>query len=88
MPAGQSETRQKSSTAQQLQVLKKRAERAEHARDIALSLLADWVARVQCVGTGWDDWDEAYKEAAYRESPIRAELDAAIAEAEKTYTYR
>lgn len=38
----------------------------------------------QCVdenGTGWDDWDEHYKDAMYRPGPLRERLDKAILEA-------
>jgi hypothetical protein len=51
----------------------------------AVAMLADWCARVEHVGTGWDDWDEAYKDARYRPCAIRAELDAAIASAAREY---
>jgi len=47
----------------------------------ALRMLADWCVAVDVNGTGWDDWDEHYKDAMYREGPLRSQLDAAIAEA-------
>ncbi len=56
----------------------------EAERDEAVRMLAEWVAMVER-GTGWDDWDEGYKDAAYRPSIIRALLDAAIVEARKLY---
>lgn len=43
-------------------------------RDEAIAMLADWVARVSECGAGWDDWDEAYKDAAYRPCGIRERL--------------
>ncbi len=49
--------------------------------DTALGMLADWCVAVNVNGTGWDDWDEYYKDAAYRDGPLRAMLDKAIAEA-------
>ncbi len=49
--------------------------------DIALAMLAEWCVAVDENGAGWDDWDEYYKDAMYRPGPLRAELDAAIAEA-------
>lgn len=49
--------------------------------DTALCMLADWCVAVDENGTGWDDWDEYYKDAMYREGPLRAQLDKAIAEA-------
>lgn len=45
---------------------------------IAIEMLAYWVASIEKSGTGWDDWDEAYKDAAYRDNPIRADLDVQI----------
>ena len=49
--------------------------------DTALGMLADWCVSVDVNGTGWDDWDECYKDAMYRPGPLREELDKAIAEA-------
>lgn len=56
------------------------AERGE-----AVRMLADWVARVSEVGSGWDDWDEAYKNAGYRPCGIRAILDLEIERAKERY---
>ena len=47
-------------------------------RDMAVNLLAAWCVAIDQNGTGWDDWDEHYKEAMYRPGPLRALLDAAI----------
>lgn len=47
----------------------------------ALAMLAGWCVAVDENGTGWDDWDEYYKDAMYRDGPLRARLDKAIAEA-------
>ena len=49
--------------------------------DTALGMLADWCVAVDENGAGWDDWDEHYKEAMYRECPLRMQLDTAIAAA-------
>jgi hypothetical protein len=49
--------------------------------DTALGMLADWCVAVDVNGTGWDDWDKHYKDAMYRDGPLRAMLDKAIAEA-------
>lgn len=49
--------------------------------DIALGMLAEWCVAVDVNGSGWDDWDEHYKDAMYRPGPLREKLDAAIAEA-------
>lgn len=51
---------------------------AEEKLEIALKMLADWCVAVDENGTGWDDWDEHYKDAMYRDGPLRADLDAAI----------
>jgi hypothetical protein len=45
----------------------------------ALGLLAAWCVAIERNGSGWDDWDEHYKDAAYRPGPLRKQLDAAIA---------
>jgi hypothetical protein len=45
----------------------------------ALGLLAAWCCAIERNGTGWDDWDEYYKDAAFRPGPLREQLDAAIA---------
>jgi hypothetical protein len=49
----------------------------------ALELLANWVNMVQYNGTGWDDWDEGYKDAWYRPCLIRQDLDKAIKESKE-----
>ena len=51
--------------------------------DVAIGMLAAWCVAVDVNGTGWDDWDEYYKDAAYRPGPLRERLDAAIAEVRK-----
>lgn len=48
-------------------------------RDSAINMLAGWCAAITHNGTGWDDWDEWYKEAAYRPCFLRVVLDEAIA---------
>lgn len=48
-------------------------------RDAAIEMLADWVNAVNTNGTGWDDWDEHFKDAAFRPGPLRELLDEAIA---------
>ena len=50
-------------------------------RDKAIEMLADWCVAVDEKGTGWDDWDEFYKDAMYRPGPLRELLDIAIAKA-------
>ena len=51
--------------------------------DIALDMLAQWCVAVDDNGTGWDDWDEHYKDAMYRPGPLRELLDKAISEVRK-----
>lgn len=50
----------------------------ERERDEAIRMLAEWCVMVQINGSGWDDWDEAYKDAAYRPCGIRELIDDAI----------
>ena len=45
-------------------------------RDMAIWMLAEWAAAID----RWDDWDEYYKNAAFRPCPLRQRLDKAIAE--------
>ena len=52
-------------------------------RDMAIWMLAAWCVAVDQNGTGWDDWDEHYKDAAYRPGPLRERLNKAIAEAKE-----
>lgn len=53
-------------------------------RDAAVGLLAEWCVSVYTNGTGWDDWDEHYKDAMYRPGPLREVLDKAIASEKAT----
>lgn len=43
--------------------------------EAAITLLAEWTLSVDR-GTGWDDWDECYKDARYRPGPLRELIDA------------
>jgi len=56
-----------------------RAEAAESERNAAIFMLAEWCVCVELNGSGWDDWDECYKDAAYRPGPLRELLDTEIA---------
>lgn len=47
-------------------------------RDAAITMLADWCVAVDECGSSWDDWDEYYKNAMYRDSPLRALLNVEI----------
>lgn len=53
-------------------------ERLEKDLDLALTMLAEWCIDVEYNGAGWDDWDESYKNAAYRPNPLREQLDAKL----------
>ncbi len=63
----------------QLTASQSRVEELERERNAAISMLAEWCIRVDINGTGWDDWDESYKDAMHRPCAIRELLDAAIA---------
>jgi len=52
-----------------------------------LNMLAHWICSVSHNGTNWDDWDEAYKDAAYRDSPIRDMIDKKVEEVKKQDQY-
>lgn len=41
----------------------------------AITLLAEWTCAVER-GTGWDYWDDHFKDAAYRPGPLRDLIDA------------
>ena len=45
-------------------------------RDVAVQMLADWCDAVRDNGTGWDDWDEHYKDADFRPCLIRNLIDS------------
>ena len=53
-------------------------------RNMAVSMLAEWCRAVDKNGTGWDDWDEYYKDAAYRPGPLRELIDIELAAMENT----
>ena len=64
--------------AAEIRLLLERLEKAEKDAAAAIGMLADWCVAVDQNGTGWDDWDERYKDAMYRPCPIREQLDEAI----------
>ena len=67
--------------------LQAEVERVREERGIAIGMLSGWCIAVDQNGTGWDDWDEWYKDAAYRPGPLRALLDAEIARLKAEYGY-
>ena len=62
----------------EIEALRADAERLTGERDVAIGMLAYWCVAVDQNGTGWDDWDEHYKDAMYRPCPIRELLDKEI----------
>lgn len=66
-------------TSEEIRELRAKIQAAEAERDAAVFMLAEWCVCVELNGSGWDDWDECYKDAAYRPGPLRELLDAEIA---------
>ena len=62
----------------EVEALRADSERLTGERDVAIGMLAYWCVAVDQNGTGWDDWDEHYKDAMYRPCPIRELLDKEI----------
>jgi len=62
----------------EVEALRADAERLTGERDVAIGMLAYWCVALDQNGTGWDDWDEHYKDAMYRPCPIRELLDKEI----------
>jgi hypothetical protein len=58
----------------------------KEALEYALNMLAHWICSVEYNGTSWDDWDEAFKEAAYRDSPIRHLIAAEVDKVKVQYS--
>jgi hypothetical protein len=56
-------------------------------RDEAVKLIADWCVSIEVNGTGWDDWDEHFKNATYETRNavpnIRSLLDKAMDQSEQ-----
>ena len=55
-------------------------------RDVAIKHIAEWCVAIDVNGSGWDDWDEYYKDAMDRDSglpEIRGLLVDAIEAARK-----
>lgn len=52
--------------------------KATKERDAAISILANWIHDIDRNGTGWDDWDENYKDAKYRNTVIRSLIDKEV----------
>lgn len=56
------------------------AARTKELLEAAVWMLAEWCYRVDKGGASWDEWDESYKDAAYRPGPLRELIDAAMKE--------
>lgn len=39
-------------------------------RDAAIQHIAEWCVAIDINGSGWDDWDEYYKDAMYRDGAL------------------
>ena len=70
--------RQRDAAWREVEALRADAKRLTGERDVAIGMLAYWCVAVDQNGTGWDDWDEHYKDAMYRPCPIRELLDKEI----------
>ena len=65
--------------------LAEKVELLTQQRDMAISMLAQWCVAIEWNGTGWDDWDEYYKDARYNPGPLRELLDDAIIKESERY---
>ncbi len=50
-------------------------------RDVAINHIADWCVAIDVNGSGWDDWDEYYKEAMYSDRQSLAEIRGVLMDA-------
>jgi len=50
-------------------------------RDVAIQHLADWCVAIDVNGSGWDDWDEYYKEAMYSDRKSLPEIRGLLVDA-------
>lgn len=61
-------------------------ETLKQQRDVAIRHIAEWCVQIDFVGSGWDDWDEFFKDAMWRDHElpeIRQLLNEAITAARK-----
>jgi hypothetical protein len=56
--------------ANEIDRLAAEVEKIGNQRDVAVAHIAAWCVAIEQNGTGWDDWDEFYKDAVYRESSL------------------
>ena len=60
---------------------RQRADAAEEQRDAAIRHIADWCVAIDVNGSGWDDWDEYYKEAMYSDRKSLPEIRGLLMDA-------
>ena len=68
--------------------MQREMEQLQKQRDVAIKHLAEWCAAIKARGGGWDEWDEYYKDAAYRQDllpEIRDLLNEAIETAQRGF---
>lgn len=50
-------------------------------KDTSIYVLANWCNDIDRNGTGWDDWDENYKDASFRiQGPFRQDFEEALSD--------
>jgi hypothetical protein len=54
---------------------------AEAQRDSAIKHIAEWCVAIEVNGSGWDDWDEYYKDAMYSDRKSLPEIRGLLVEA-------
>ena len=64
---------------EQVTISRSEYEQLHQDLNTSLDMLAAWCVAVELKGSNWDDWDDYYKNAAYRPGPMRERLDAALA---------
>lgn len=51
-------------------LIAERLDELERQRDEAVRHIAEWCVAIDVNGSGWDDWDDYYKDAMYREKAL------------------
>ena len=68
--------------------MRREMQQLQKQRDVAVKHLAEWCAAINRHGGGWDEWDEYYKDAAWRQNAlpeIRQLLNEAIQTAQRGF---
>ena len=60
---------------------RQRADAAEAQRDAAIKHIADWCVAIDVNGSGWDDWDEYYKDAMHSDRKSLTEIRGLLMDA-------